>query len=464
LHDCSAKAARRLAATVHLAYLKRIHSVPVIDLDFRPVDAEHEQVDALHVGRLHVSVARGSTRRSVDAVFCLALIGLAVLLSSRAWTSPIGWTPDGLAYQAKALEYAGLPTEEAEHQAFALRSQVTGANGKATLTSEEKFASNMVWFHRRVLVPEIAARLQPVLGLRSLLAISIAAYVLLGVSLYAFLRLRFAAPYAAGAAALALLFPPLQRWSFDPLSDSSGLLCVVVALTAATLTLTRDRRWLALWISAIAIGSVTRESIVVPILAVGLLAARRTPRARSLLLSGLAAVGPAMLLLRYPERRSFALAAAHQMHTRIDLTTLGILKNWVLLVIWQPLGDLFADPVWTYALGLALAVVALSPRRTIFARLARSSAVAGWLYLASFPFLSGLRLEFVLIPPATYGIAQLAEDVVITARKMGRPHLLRAAGRELVESAQAPFPTVAPSAVRALDESSTSLGQRGSSG
>jgi len=370
----------------------------------------------------HMTVALSSRPLALDAACCLALLGLAVALSSRVWSSPIRWTPDGLAYQAKMLEYAGLPARTAEAQAFALRLRVTAANGGETLTSRANFAKDMRWFRRRIVVSAVAARLRPILGQRSVLAVSLASYVLLGVALYVFLRFRFAPLYAAGSAALALLFPPLQRWSFDPLSDSAGLLCVVLALTAAMLTIRRGRRWLPLWIAVVAIGSITRESIVVPVLTAGLLAARRTPRTMALFLTGVAAMAPAMLFLRFPLRLSFAEVAAHQLHQRVDTSTLGLMKDWALLAARQPLWDFATEPFWTSLLLIALAMVVLTRERSTCSRMIRSAALAGWLYLASFPFITGLRLEFVLLPAATFGLALLAEDVSATVRMWNSPH------------------------------------------
>jgi hypothetical protein len=368
------------------------------------------------MGRGHLSGLAGRPL-TVDSLCCLALLGLAVLLSSQVWSSPIRWTPDGLAFQAKLLQDRGVPRPAAISQAFLLAPNVTPLNGRAALTTEAKLAYNMRWYRRRILVPAIGARVWPVFGLRSLLTVSLAAYVLLAMALYIFLRLRFAPPYAAGATALTLLFPPLRRWSFDPLSDSAGLLWVVFALTAAVLTVRSSRWWLIPWVGVLAAGSLTRESIVVPVVAAGILAARRAPRAFPLLVSGLLAIAPAMILLRFPFERAFAEAAARQFHDRVDMTSLGLLKHWATLAGRLPLWEFVNEPIWTSVLVGALAMIALSSDRSVPARVARSSAVAGAVYLLSFPFFTGLRLEFVLIPAASYGLALLAEDAVLAVRK-----------------------------------------------
>jgi hypothetical protein len=360
----------------------------------------------------------GLRRHRTDVLCCLAIVGLGVAFSVGAWTAPIAWDPDGLAYQAKTLEYSGVPRSQALSRAFALRRFVTPQNAGRVLRSESeaKFASDMQWFRRRIVVSEIASWVRPVLGDRSLLAVSIAAYVLLGAALYTLLRFWFAWPFALVVSSFVLMFPPLKRWSFAPMTDSAGVLSLTVALIAATLTVRRGRRWLPLWAAAIAIGSFTRESIAVAVAAAAVLVVRRAPRSISLVALGVASLLPAALLFRYPMRLAFAEAAARRLRVPVDTSTLAIVKHWALLVVGSPLYDLVSQPLWTGILLVTVTLALLSRARGAAASVAQAAAVGALIYLASFPFISGLRLELVLLPAAAFGAALLAQDIVATAR------------------------------------------------
>jgi hypothetical protein len=357
--------------------------------------------------------------RWTDVLCCLAVVVLAVVLSSQAWTAPVLWDPDGLAYQAKMLEYSGVPKPAALSRAFELRRFVTAENAGQTLRSEslQKFDSDMRWFRRRILVSEVASWLRPVLGdERSLLAVSIAAYVLLGAALYILVRFRFAWPYALAVASAAMLFPPLRRWSLAPMSDSAGVLSIAIALIAATLTIRSGRRWLPLWIAALALGSFTRESIAVAVVAAAVLAVRRVPNGAVLFATGVAAVAPAAMLFRYPMRLSFANLAARRLSVPVDTSTIAIVKHWAILVAVEPLYYLASEPIWTTVLLVTVVIALLSRGSGSDRYFAQAAAVGGLAYLVTFPFISGLRLELVLLPAAALGAAALAGDLVATVR------------------------------------------------
>jgi hypothetical protein len=274
----------------------------------------------------------------------------------------------------------------------------------------------MRWFRRRILVPEIASWVRPVLGDRSLLAVSIAAYVLFGAALYVLLRFWFARPFAFVVTSLVLMFPPLERWSFAPMTDSAGVLSVTIALIAATLTIRHGRRWLPLWAAAIAIGSITRESIAAAVAAAAVLAVRRAPRSVLLFGVGVASFAPASLLFRYPMRLSFATLAARRLRVPVDTSTLALVKHWAVLAGVEPLFYLVSQPIWTGILLVTVAMALFSRAGGVDATIAQSAAVGALIYLASFPFISGLRLELVLLPAAAFGAALLAQDLVGTAR------------------------------------------------
>ena len=358
--------------------------------------------------------------RVVDVACCCALVGLAFLLTARAWTGPVRWTTDGIAYEAKLYEARGAPQAAAVHRAWteAVASK-TYRPGVTSTWPEPTVAKGMKWYRRRPLLPAIGGALYPWLGTRSLLVLSLAAFALLGPSLYLFLRQRFSAPYAVGVAAAALAFPPLREWSSYPLTDSAGVLFVVVALTAAILTITRSRWWLLPWTAAVAAGSVTRETIAAAVIAAAALAVRGVPRARALFVTGIAAVAPAMLLLRFPFKLAFANVFYHQLGRHIEPSTWNLVKWWPVLVLRQFFVAEFLYRPFIAALLFVGVMAVLDSRvrdRAVPSLVAWAGAVGAVLYLWSFPFFSGFRLELVLVPAAAFGAALLAEDSVSRVR------------------------------------------------
>src|SRR3954471_8451118 len=102
-------------------------------------------------GRL---VAGWAHRQGIDLLCCAALVCLGVLVSFQAWTGPIRWMPDGIAYEAKALQYSGVPLGEAIHRAYSV--EIAPGDGTKVVPTEKSFDSAMVWYRRRVLVPALA--------------------------------------------------------------------------------------------------------------------------------------------------------------------------------------------------------------------------------------------------------------------------------------------------------------------
>ena len=130
---------------------------------------------------------------------------------------------------------------------------------------------------------------------RSLLDLSLAGYIAAVLALFGLLLLRFRIALAATVAAAAALLPPLTLHSSFPLTDSWGLALEIVALGAAILALERGLGWLPLWIGAIALLAFTRDSMWIPILAVGWLALRSRSRVPvTLFATGVAAALPAL--------------------------------------------------------------------------------------------------------------------------------------------------------------------------
>ncbi|HEX3738072.1 MAG TPA: hypothetical protein VHV53_11060 [Solirubrobacterales bacterium] len=204
---------------------------------------------------------------------------VAALASLHAWVSPVRWSdPDFLYYQAKALSFRGQDEHTALHEAFAspLADEVL-AGERAELREDpaapRKF-TNPHWidyssrfYHRRILVPLMAAAIYPIFGLRSVLTMSLIGYLLISLALFALLRRRFGLWTSAVVAGVCVLAPPLRHASFVPGTDSWGLLLEICALLAAVLTFDRGSRWIAAWFVSLAALSVTRDDSVVPLVA-----------------------------------------------------------------------------------------------------------------------------------------------------------------------------------------------------
>jgi hypothetical protein len=330
--------------------------------------------------------------------------------------APVRWAADSVAYEAKTLHYAGASERAAEHRAFLLEPQVAAADGRSGIDTQAKFAASMIWYRRRVLVPAVAAKLQPVLGVRSLQAVSVAGFVLVGLALYGFLRLRFSPVLALGGSTSALAFPPFQHWSFYPLVDSVGVLFVVMALTLAVLTLRRGYCWLFPWMLVLVAGSLTRETIAAPVIAAFMLVVWRVRRALPLFVTGVGAVAPAMFFLRFPFAEAFARVTAYQLRVPIDTSFSALLSHWLFLTAVLPVRDVLAEPIWAPILAIPVAFVLRMHDGSTNGKVVRAAAIAGLVYLASFPFVTNLRLELVLLPAAAYGVALLAESAFAPGR------------------------------------------------
>ncbi len=350
----------------------------------------------------------------------LAMTLVAVALSAPAWFSPPGWTPDSVVYETRVLELTGVPSVEARREAVALGDGVVHSNGTRLTTRD--VAENAHWYRRRVLLPAAAAVLSPVTGSRGLLDLAIGTYILLAAALFLLLRLRFALAPAAIATVAVITFPPLRNYALRPLADGAGLLAVLVALFAMVMTVERSRWWLVLWAGAIAVGSLTRESISVAVLAAAVLAVRRARNAKWLLLTGLAAIAPAMLLVKVSYWQQLAEVTADDFGRPVTERFGGVLENWLSAVAHLPLWDYEQQPLWALLLAAALLAFLLQRERTVPSQVMWATLIGSLVYLASLPNPTSLRLEFVLLPVAAYGIAKSCERLPVTRRFLTGPY------------------------------------------
>jgi len=340
---------------------------------------------------------------------------------------------DGLFYELEKLRVQGHSEAEATRTVF------EGPLARQTAAIEDEPDEPRVldpawveyskrFYRRRWLVPALAAAVEPIVGDEpggALRVASLLGYLLLAPVLFLLLRRRFSTWLSAGLAVACTLAPPVYKWSLGMRVDSWGLTLEALGLLAAVLVKDLGRRWLALWVAAIAALSITRDSaaILLPAVAWLLIVERDDPDARrtnlTLLATGLLAALPAFILGGTPVRDNLAYVISG--YEIPDESSWSFVASGYLDQLWRTVStDLtypvdFAAPmaVVLYA-GLALAAAALvalvarPSRRDPYFSLMKA-AIPGCvvlLLLANNP--QAYRLELVLVPVAAVGLAVLA--------------------------------------------------------
>ena len=360
-----------------------------------------------------------SSRTTAIGIIAVALAALSCLAVWPAFHDPVEWTPDALYYQARVLELRG--EDNAVDKVFEgplaaeLRHRDPGHTGNETWVEY-----NEPFYERRVAVPLAAAALYPVTEERSLLDLSLVGYVVAVLALFGLLLLRFRIALAATVAAAAALLPPLTHHSSFPLTDSWGLALEIVALGAAILALERGLGWLPLWIGAIGLLAFTRDSMWIPILAVGWLALRSRSRVPvTLFATGVAAALPALLLFTTPVRELLALLV-NDSEPSSD-TSLGFIASHypgaLVELLRANVGFLRRGEWYTalFLVGGVLTLLLLVWRRPETRNRATTLMTAGAVfalgYVLAAPVFSAFRLELVFVPMAAWGVALAGERV-----------------------------------------------------
>jgi hypothetical protein len=357
------------------------------------------------------------SRAATIGILAAALAALSCLAVWPAFHDPVEWTPDALYYQARVLELRG--EDNAVDKVFEgplaaeLRARDPGHTG-----NEAWVDYNEPFYERRVAVPLAAAALYPVTEERSLLDLSLVGYIAAVLALFGLLLLRFRVALAATVAAAAALLPPLTLHSSFPLTDSWGLALEIVALGAAILALERGLAWLPLWIGAIGLLAFTRDSMWIPILAVGWCALRSRSRVPvTLFATGIAAALPALLLFTTPVRELLALLV-NDSEPSSD-TSLGFIASHypgALVELLRANVGFLRRGEWYTALFLVGGVLALlllvwrrPETRTAATTLMTAGTVFALGYVLAAPVFSAFRLELVFVPMAAWGVALTAE-------------------------------------------------------
>jgi hypothetical protein len=352
---------------------------------------------------------------AVRLIVALVLAATAVLAVSGSLSGPARWSPDGLFYQAKVYEiHDGLSQPAALRKAFQgplgarLRAIDPDRSG-----SQQWVAYNARFYERRVTVPLAAAALTPFAGDRAILDVSLAGYVAAALALYwLLLLLRFRLVVAAGVTLATIFLPALTHHAQFPLTDSWGLALEILAFAGGVLALRRGPRWLALWVAAIVLLSLTRDSMWIPVLGAVILAVAQRSRATlQLAVAGVLAALPAVVAVRVPMRELLA-QMLNGLQPAPDLSWGTIAGRYpsAIVDLLQADGGFVRDGAWYSALyliaGLVLLVVlARSARRDPATLLIAGGALAGLAYVLVVPVFSAFRLELVLVPMAAFGLA-----------------------------------------------------------
>ena len=356
--------------------------------------------------------------RARTGLLAAVLAALACISIWSAFRDPVTWTPDGLYYQVRLLEFRGEDHDTAMKRTF------EGPLSAELRARDPRHTGNPAWveynepfYERRVALPLVGAAVYPLAGDRSLLYLSLVGYIASIVALFGLLLLRFRTAIAFGAALAAILLPPLSHHSSFPLTDSWGLTLVIVALAAALLTLDRGRRWLPLWVLAIAILGFTRDSTWIPVLAVGWCALRyRSRDAVTLFATGIVAALPALVFFTTPVRDLLALAL-NDSEPSADTSWWFIARHYpgaVVDLVRANIGFLRRGEWYTalFLVGGMISLLALAWRRRpndVPTTLMAAAAIAGIGYVLAGPVFSAFRLELVFVPMAAFGLALVAE-------------------------------------------------------
>jgi hypothetical protein len=382
---------------------------------------------------------------AVRLIVALVLAATALLAVGGSLSGPARWSPDGLFYQARVYEiHDGLSRPDALRKAFQgplgarLRAIDPDRSG-----SPQWVAYNARFYERRVTVPLAASALTSAAGDRAVLDVSLAGYVAAVLALFwLLLLLRFRLPVAAAVTVATIFLPALTHHAQFPLTDSWGLALEIVAFAGAVLALRRGPRWLALWVAALVLLSLTRDSMWIPVLGAVILAVfQRTRATMWLAVSGVLAALPAVVAIKVPMRELLA-QMLNGLQPAPDLSWGTIAGRYPSAIadLLQADGGYVRDGAWFSALyliaGLALLVLlARSSGRGPATLLIAGGALAGIAYVLAVPVFSAFRLELVLVPMAAVGLALGAERV---AASVTAPTWSRAARRK-----SGPLPRVA---------------------
>lgn len=390
----------------------------------------------------------GDLRSKAKWMMVVLVVG-AISLATE-WPDSVQWTPDGLFYQAQSLEVRGESAEQARQAVF------RGPIGRHLIAADARVAPSVArqlasagWVHessqhyrRRWLAPALGAALSPLFGQRDLQIASLLGFLVIAVFLYLVLVRRFSPALSAAVASIFLAIGPVRTYALYPLTDIWGVAMLLVCLYAAMLVVERGPRWLWLWAVAMAVLSLTRETVLVALVGVLWLALRAPrPRNLALLASGVAVTLPASLLLGGSLRANLA-------YNESGFQPRDSSWNYVISHYWPALrstlhSDLTVPQVegWStphavlfyLCCAVLVAGVILLLRRgggDPFFHLIRGTLPGAVLYIALAVNYTSLRLEMAFLPAVAVGLALLVETV-----RAGTPSALQRSRRRVAPPA-----------------------------
>ena len=369
------------------------------------------------------------TETRSKAKWLIVVLGVAAISLVTEWPHSVHWTPDGLFYQSQSLEVRGESADQARQAVF------RGPIGRHLIAADARVAPSVArqlasagWvressqhYRRRWLAPALGAALSPLFGQRDLQIASLLGFLVLAVFLYLLLVRRFSPPMSAAVASIFLIVGPVRTYALYPLTDIWGVAMLLVCLYAALLVVDHGPRWLWLWAPAMAVLSVTRETVVVALVAV-LWLVLCAPRRRhlALLASGMAVTLPASLLLGGSLRANLA-------YNESGFQPRDGSWNYVLGHYWPALrstlhSDLTVPRVegWStpHAVLFYLCCAVLVAGVIVllrqgggdpFLHLIRGTLPGAILYVALAVNYTSLRLEMAFLPALAVGLALLVE-------------------------------------------------------
>ncbi|MET0558382.1 MAG: glycosyltransferase [Solirubrobacterales bacterium] len=357
--------------------------------------------------------------RTAIAVISLAL--LAALSMATHWTGPIDWETDALFYQSKVEEISGTDAATARQEVFGGPLSNYERQLEVEAPDEPPRVSDPAWveyssgfYARRLLLPAVAAAMDPVVGDRGLQLLSLLGFVLVPVFLFLLMRRRFGYAISFAVSVVVILWPPLRAWSVFPLTDSSGLALLIASLLCGALTLERGRRWLLPWFASVLALAFTRDIAFMPVIAaLGVLALRRDRISAALVGWGVLASLPSLFVHGVSMSESLAYVFAN--HTIPTDTSWGSVLADYPGNLGHMLGR-YADyaagspQVVLAALAGLIAAFALGRGRRDPLTLMIWGTLPGYLLLMAVgPAFSSFRYELVLIPLIAFGYALIGE-------------------------------------------------------
>jgi hypothetical protein len=354
-------------------------------------------------------------RLAVRLLVAAALAVTALLAVAGSLSGPARWSPDGLFYQARVYEI-----RDDMSQGEALKRAFQGPLGERLRAidpersgAQQWVAYNARFYERRIAVPYAAAAIEPLAGDRAILDVSLAGYVAAVLAIYWLLLvigLRW--PVAAGATLLTIFLPALTHHADLPLTDTWGLALEASAFATALLALRRGSWWLVPWVAAIALLSITRDSMWIPVLAAAWLAVTQRSRiAIALAATGFAAAVPAMLAAPVSMRELLA-QMFNDAQPAPDASWGEVVRQFpgAIVDFLQADGGFVRNGAWYSAafllVGLALLFLLSRGRHSSPATtLMKAGAVAGAAFVLAVPIFSAFRIELVLVPMAAVGLA-----------------------------------------------------------